>query len=318
MIRSEFQPSRKRMRWQRAGFFVSIALLVVSARAFADGAAARPARAAFPAIASYTPTATAGFAPTPSYNPPPPNTPAPAGAPYDPSWGVPEPTPAPAPARQAAAAGADAHADRGAESAEEAAEAAKAWMLSLEGYTSVPVDIGGRVTFETPFRLRLSAAYGFVPGAYFGVVNNVVERSGAYDAFGADVVAARLDDGRVLRAMIGFRPVAGLYLDAGYARVGLSGGLIADQYGYSIDTTIHMWTAEIGYQGAVADRLVLALGVGVMKAFAASSSATADFELGRSKSALAVTEAAVAEYDRKLERYGYVPTVTARIGWDVF
>ncbi len=317
MIRSEFQPSRKRVRSQRAGFFVSVAWFLVSASAFASGAETKPANAGFPAIASYTPTATAGYAPAPSYNPPPPV----AVAPYDPNGGVPEPAPAPAPApapQAAPAVGADAHADRGAESAEEAAKAAKAWMLSVEGYTSVPVDIGARVTFETPFRLRLSAAYGFVPGGYFGVVNGVVERSGAYEAFGADVVAARLDDGRVLRAMIGYRPVAGLYLDAGYARVGLSGGLIADQYGYSIDTTIHMWTAEIGYQGEIQDRVVLALGIGVMKAFAASSSAQADFDLGRTKSALAVTDAAVSEYDRKLEKYGYVPTLTARLGWDFF
>ena len=118
--------------------------------------------------------------------------------------------------------------------------------------------------------------------------------------------------------MIGFRPVAGLYLDVGYARVDLSGALRADQYSYSIDTTLHMWTAEIGYQAQIADRLVLALGLGVMKTFSASSSVEADFELGRSARALAITSDAVDEYDHKLEQYGIVPTLTARIGWDFF
>jgi hypothetical protein len=109
-----------------------------------------------------------------------------------------------------------------------------------------------------------------------------------------------------------------LYLDTGYARVGLSGALRADQYAYSIDTTLHMWTAEIGYQASVADRLVLALGLGVMKTFAASSTVEPQIELGRSERALAITADAVDEYDRKLEEYGIVPTLTARIGWDFF
>jgi hypothetical protein len=341
MIRREFQPSENRRCPQLAGFFVSAALLAVSAPALADETSV--ATAAFPLVASYTPTATAAFAPTPRYHAPQsaplatpaarppeavdPNWGVAPNAPVDPSWGVPPSAPPPAPTVGPGGEGdganpapvrADATADRGGEGGREFGKGDERWMLALEGYTSVPVDVGGRFTFETPFRLRLSGAFGVVPGAYFGVVNNVVKKSGAYDAFGADVVEANLDDGTVWRAMIGFRPFAGLYVDAGYARIGLSGRLRADQFNYSIDTTLHMWTAEIGYQGQVADRLVLALGLGVMKTFAASSTVSADFELGRTASAVAVTDPAVAEYDHKLEQYGYVPTLTARVGWDFF
>jgi hypothetical protein len=316
MIRCEFQRSRNTGLPRFAGFFVGAALLGAPVSALAE----TTATAAFPLVAAYAPTPSgrAVFAPTPMYTvarvtPAPaavqPSAPAtaPAGAPTDPSWGVPS-----------AARPADARGDSGGRPEGKDTDADEAWMLALEGYTSVPVDVGARATFETPFRLRLSAAFGIVPGAYFGVVNDVVEESGAYDAFEAEVVEASLDSGRVVRAMIGFRPVAGLYLDTGYARVGLSGALRADQFGYSIDTTLHMWTAEIGYQAKVADRLVLALGLGVMKTFSASSSVEADFELGRSARALAITSDAVDEYDRKLEEYGIVPTLTARIGWDFF
>jgi hypothetical protein len=271
---------------------------------------ARPARAAYAANARYdTAAIPATSTPPPPEPAPPPSAPATPGSPYE--------LPATAPPNQAPG-GAGPAVDRGDAREKERERAAEAWLLSLEGYTTVPVDVGGRVTFETPFRLRLSAAYGIVPGAYFGLVNDAVEASGAYDSFGADFVEASLDDGHVWRAMIGLRPVGPLYFDVGYAQIGLAGGLQLDQFDYSIDTTIHMWTAEFGLQGQVADHLVLALGVGVMKTFAADSRVAANFELGNSSIARAFTDDAVREYDHKLEEYGIVPTVTLRIGWDFF
>jgi hypothetical protein len=198
------------------------------------------------------------------------------------------------------------------------AEALAPWLLALEGYTTAPVDLGARLTFETPFRLRVSAAYGIVPGAYFGIVNDAVESTGAYDSLVADAVEASFEDGQVLRAMIGARPIGGLYLDAGYARVALSGELENAQFGYEIDSTLHMWTAEIGYQAQLMDHLLLAAGAGVMGTFAANSAVSANFDLGRTSRARAITDEAVDEYDGKHERYGILPTLTLRIGWDFF
>jgi hypothetical protein len=277
-------------------------------RGFSSGFASAPSVAWLFASAFFAVSSLAYAEQTPA---PVPNGPAPV-YPYEPYE-----SPA-APPQAAAPAGSNPAVDRGDSAKKERERAAKDWMLAIEGYTTAPVDIGGRVTFETPFRLRLSGAYGIVPGAYFGLVNDVVEESGAYDSFGADFVEANLDDGHVWRAMVGFRPVGGLYLDAGYARIALAGGLQADQFRYSIDTTLHMWTAEIGYQGQIGDHFLLALGLGVMKTISADSTVVADFELGNSRLAQIFTEDAVREYEDKLEEYGFVPTVTLRLGWDFF
>jgi hypothetical protein len=291
-----------------AGFFAG-AFFAFSSPAYAQQT---NATAAFPLVAAYRPTVAAVPATTaPAASAP---ASAPAGAapvyPY-------EPYENPAAARPAPPVGSDPAVDRR-DRAERERERAKDWMLAIEGYTTAPVDIGGRVTFETPFRLRLSGAYGIVPGGYFGLVNDVVEASGAYDSFGAEVVEASLDDGHVWRAMVGFRPIGGLYLDAGYARIALSGGLQADQFNYSIDTTLHMWTAEIGYQAAIGDHFVVALGAGLMKTISADSTVVTDFELGNTALAQSFTDDGVAEYERKLEEYGFVPTVSLRLGWDFF
>ena len=300
------------------------ALLAVSSPAYAEqpGATARfPLVAAYgPTVAppaaptavyasasTYTPSASAATVPPPAETAPQPSGPATPVNPYE--------TPAAAPAP---AAGSDPAVDRRDHAKEERERAGENWMFAIEGYTTAPVDIGGRVTFETPFRLRLSGAYGIVPGGYFGLVNGAVEASGAYDSFGADNVEATLDDGQVWRAMIGLRPVGGLYFDAGYARIGLAGNLQADQFRYAIDTTLHMWTAEIGFQGQVGDHLLIAIGAGVMKTFSANSVVDPEFALGNTELARLFTQDAVMEYDRRLEEYGIVPTVTLRIGWDFF
>jgi hypothetical protein len=298
--------------------------------AFSSQASAQQtATAAFPLVVAYAPAAnraaaaSATYAPTAPYNvaavpaattPPPPPAPLPT-APGTPSSPYETPATAPPPA---AAPGAEPAVDRADQAEKKRERAAEDWLLAIEGYTTAPVDLGGRITFETPFRLRLSGAYGIVPGAYFGLVNDAVEESGAYDSFGAQSVDASLDDGHVWRAMIGMRPVGGLYFDAGYARIALSGGLQLDQFNYSIDTTIHMWTAEIGFQGAIADHLLVALGVGVMKTFSADSTVLANFDLGNTELGRSITEDGVREYERKLEQYGIVPTLSLRIGWDFF
>jgi hypothetical protein len=281
------------------------------------------ATAAFPLVATYRPTPAPAATPSAAYAPtytvaaaavPPPAPEPPSGPPAQVS-----PYESPATATPAGPPpSANPALDRRDRAEKERERAADAWMLAFEGYTTAPVDIGGRVTFETPFRLRLSGAYGIVPGAYFGLVNDAVEESGAYDSFGADSVEASLGDGHVWRAMIGMRPVGGLYLDAGYAQIALSGGLQLDQFNYSIDTTIHMWTAEIGYQGDIADHLVVALGLGVMKTFSADSAVLANFELGNTAIGRSITEDGVQEYESKLEQYGIIPTVSLRIGWDFF
>ena len=57
---------------------------------------------------------------------------------------------------------------------------------------------------------------------------------------------------------------------------------------------------------------------GVMRTISADSTVVADFELGNSRLAQSFTEDAVREYEDKLEEYGFVPTVTLRLGWDFF
>lgn len=207
------------------------------------------------------------------------------------------------------------------------------WTLALEAVTNAPVDIGARVTAETPFRLRVATGFGVVPDAYLGIVNGVVSGMGAYDDRTADIIDGAFDGGTVWRMQLGFRPFprAGFYVDGGYALVRLSGsidgsdvsapdvvvgGTSVRDAGYDLDTTVHMWLIEAGWQAYVLDRVVLGAALGVQGTIAADTDATPNFEQGRTAAGRSMSEQAVRDIDHVLETYGYVPTLTLRVGYD--
>ena len=206
-------------------------------------------------------------------------------------------------------------------------------MLAVEAVTNAPVDIGARVTAETPFRLRVASGFGVVPDAYLGVVNGVVSGMGAYDGRTADIIDGALEGGSVWRTQLGFRPFprAGFYVDGGYALVHLSGSIYGSDVaapdvviagtdvrnaGYDLHTTVHMWLIEAGWQAHVLERMVLGAALGVQGTIASDTDATPNFEQGRTAAGRSMSAQAVRDIDDILETYGYVTTLTVRFGYD--
>jgi hypothetical protein len=200
---------------------------------------------------------------------------------------------------------------------------ARPWMLSVEGATRAPVDLGVQATLEFPFRIRVSAGYGWVPNAYSGVFTKI-----ASSASGNAQVSAVLDhasyQGRTFRAAIGVRPFArgGLHLDVGYARLALDGALdLADSGvavlqalggGYRAHTSVDAWHVEVGSQ-VEAWGVVFGFAFGLMRTFAAETSISAV----NGAPTGAVLASAAQQTDAALKTYGYVPTLTLRLGFDV-
>jgi len=201
----------------------------------------------------------------------------------------------------------------------------KEWMLSLEGVTHAPVDMGVQVGLETPQGLRIFAGYGWVPGTYMNLLTGV-----AANASGNSYAQALLEHaqyrGQTWRVQGGFRPfrAIGLYGDVGYAHVGASGALDLASSGvpqlaifgggYQARTSIDMWLIELGYEGELADRLVMALALGMMGTLGASTTIES---VGGAPTNSAILNSAANQADAALRKYGFVPTLTLRLGFDL-
>jgi len=197
-------------------------------------------------------------------------------------------------------------------------------MLSLEGVTHAPVDVGFQLGVETPFRMRLSGAYGWVPRPYMNLLTGV-----AAGASGSPYAEALLDKaeytGHTWRVQAGVRPfrALGLYGDVGYARLRADGALDLSSSGvpalarlgggYEASTKLDMWLVELGYQAQLADRMVLGLALGAMGTMNASTSIES---VDGAPSSEALDDAAT-QADDALETYGIVPTLTLRLGVDL-
>jgi hypothetical protein len=193
------------------------------------------------------------------------------------------------------------------------------WMLSIEGVTHAPIDIGFQAGLELPIGLRFFGGYGVVPGMYRGLITDAV--SSSVDDGTRALVENAFDGGNAWRVTVGIRPFKklGFYFDAGYSRVALSGSASAEELsglsgvtapGYSAATDIDMWLFEVGYQALIADRIVLGIGAGAMGALGSTTTITSD----GSSTPEFPEEAQKA--DSALESYA-VPTLTLRLGVDL-
>jgi hypothetical protein len=199
------------------------------------------------------------------------------------------------------------------------------WMLAVEGVTRAPVDMGVQVGLETPQGLRLSGGYGVVPGSYMNLLTGI-----AASASGNSYASAFLEkaeySGRTWRVQAGIRPFRslGLYGDFGYARLDAKGALdlassdiaalAALGGGYEARTRLDMWQLELGYQALLAQRMVLAAGLGCMGTFNSRTNITAR---GGAPTDDAILERAATQADAALEKYGVVPTLSLRLGVDL-
>ncbi len=198
------------------------------------------------------------------------------------------------------------------------------WMLSLDAVTHAPLDIGFQLGFEGG-PVRLSGGYGRVPGGYLGLVTHAAGTASGADPLATALITHGFQGGYTWRVQGGIRPFPklGLYLDAGYTRVALSGSLDSNavpaaaalgvQGGYDVNAALDMWLIELGYQLHLGDRVVVALGAGVMGTFAAHTTVT---RRSGSKHLPAVDPSTPSSVDSLLEKHGYLPTLTLRVGLD--
>lgn len=197
-------------------------------------------------------------------------------------------------------------------------------MLSVEGVTHAPLDVGFQAGIEAPFGLRLFGGYGWVPEAYSSFLTGL-----AGSASGDPQAKVMLDNasyqGHTFRVQVGFRPFrgSGLYGDVGYSRLAVDGALdLANSGvaslsgyggGYQAHTVLDLWLFELGYQGEVENSLVWALALGMVGTFDSRTQITS---VDGAPGSAALGEVA-ARGDKALESYGFVPTLTLRLGFDL-
>jgi hypothetical protein len=199
------------------------------------------------------------------------------------------------------------------------------WLLSVEGVTHAPVDIGAQLGIETPQGVCLFGGYGFVPGGYMNLLTGIAA-SASRNAYAEALLNDARYAGHVWRVQVGLRPFRslGLYADVGYAQLSARGDLDLSSSsvpqlaalggGYQARTRLDMWLVELGYQGQLADRLVLGLALGAMGTF--NSTTTISAVNGAPTNSLVLGSAA-GQADAALEKYGIVPTLTLRLGFDL-
>ena len=198
------------------------------------------------------------------------------------------------------------------------------WMILVEAAMQAPVDVGGRVLAETPFGLRAFGGYSWMPSPFLDVLTGLAAQVSSDPRLDTLLTESEFT-GRTWRVGLGVRPFRklGLYLDAGYVQALLDASLSLQSThvpelaglsgGYTMETRLDLGFVELGYQAALGDRLVLAGGMGVLGTLQADSrleptDGAPDGEL--------LSEAA-AEVDSAFERYGFVPSLSVRLGLDL-
>lgn len=191
-------------------------------------------------------------------------------------------------------------------------------MLSLEGVTHAPIDIGLQVGVELPIGLHVLGGYGWVPGAYRGLMSGVAGAATG-DSLAGKLLSSVVKRGQTWRVQAGIRPFRslGFYLDGGYTEIRFDGSMDAASLTgvsglgpYSGSLTVRMWLAELGYVAWIARHVVVGVGLGVMRTSDAQTALA-----GPGLDSAAVSQA-VQEVDGLVERYGTVPTLTGRVGFD--
>jgi hypothetical protein len=198
------------------------------------------------------------------------------------------------------------------------------WSLAVAGATHAPIDLGVLATLETPFRLRLSFGYGWVPPAYSALLTGIAA-SESGDAQAAAILNHASYQGHTFRGQAGVRPFRslGLFVDVGLARLSADGSLElaasgipalrALGGGYRAHTTVDMWLLEVGSQHEFWHTVVLGFAVGVMGTL---SSQTDIVSVNGAPTSPLLGQAA-GQADAAIKSHGYVPTVTLRLGFDL-
>ncbi|MEL6343494.1 MAG: hypothetical protein AAFV53_10195 [Myxococcota bacterium] len=203
--------------------------------------------------------------------------------------------------------------------------------LDIYGTTRFPLTAGVGARVEVPMRLQFSAAGGMVPDAYSNALaSTVTGLTGGEEIVGAavDVMLARTN---YIHLGAGWRPFrrAGLVFAGGVQRLRL-GGSVADINIEGIDlteipeaeqtairSTLNMVTAEMRYDAAIADRLVVSVSAGWMQTVNAQTSISVPDDLYTDDVAEAASLAS-AQIDTLYSTYFRSPTLGVAVGYRFF
>lgn len=208
--------------------------------------------------------------------------------------------------------------------------------LDLEAVTDFPLDVGGRIALECPYRIRVATALGVLPAGYLDAINGVVVAAGGYDDATAELVRTTLRNSLVWRLQVGWRPLAdyGFYFEVGYAIVTLGGAVDSEDLlvlatgadesemsrtrTYEVASTLHQLVGEVGWQWILWEQLDLRVALGFAGTVASST------DVGRKSRQppgprLATLEADSEAYlDDVYTSYVFTPTVTVAVGYRFF
>lgn len=216
---------------------------------------------------------------------------------------------------------------------------ASSYHLDLTLHTDVPVQVGGRITAEFPYRLRLSTSLGVMPSPYIKLVNAIVVSAGGYTQDTGDALVATLANSLVWRTHLGWRPLKklGLYFELGYGVTFLGGGVSGETIlalatgtkppstsgaatrQYKARSTLHMLDVEIGYELFLVKRhLVLRFALGYSGVMGASTSIKPDFSVLSPAAWKIFTDGMARALDDSVKSYFHTVTITVGIGYRFF
>jgi hypothetical protein len=212
--------------------------------------------------------------------------------------------------------------------------AAERWTTAIEVASTLPLDVGERVSLEAPNRLHIRASLGVMPGVYADWINDAVVAFGGYSEHEALAVRRALGKSLVFRVQGGFRPFSnlGLYFDVGYSRMQLTGALTGTDVlllgqgaippqdstsplrHYEVSSTLHLVILEIGWEQPVLDWLFVRGALGFAGTEGASSRIKPLFSPSDARYVQTYCDLAADYLDGLYAKYVYGPTLTLGAG----
>lgn len=211
------------------------------------------------------------------------------------------------------------------------------WTVRPEIGTDLPVQFGGGVLVEGPYRLRGRLAIGYLPGAYVGLANTLAQGLAPdYTDKQAKLVRSALRTSLAWRTQLGWRPFAdaGFYTHLSYTALTLGGTVRSDDVvdaalardtlpdslpstDIDFDSSAHMMGFELGWEFDLVEDLVLRLALGWAYTIAAHADvdvrATPDPDIrGEVENFENDTERVV---ERAYRQYLHPPTLGIGLGW---
>jgi len=211
------------------------------------------------------------------------------------------------------------------------------YHLGIQILTDLPIQVGAKIWLELPYRLRLSTSFGYLPGGYVDIINDILVAAHAYSQSEADLIRSALQSSFIWRLHVGWRPLKnrGFYFEVGYGLASLGGGassaeLIAGvtgkpippdlgtNKGYLVSAVLHMVDVEVGWQWFVWKGLSLRAAVGFAGTVGAQTTVKPNFQPRIPAAQTGFTSYAASYLDQVYTSYVFAPVVSVAAGWRFF